>query len=110
MRNRTKPLSRTSSASPRERPGGAARAFTARTRTEANNAALKETLATDLMRAMGIEAQKARLIPASYADGLLKLMAEPEHMSMTGANGEKLRFRDFAGNLRDGILTCPSGN
>ena len=86
------------------------RAFTAKTRIAANNAALKETLATDLMRAMGIESQKARLIPASYADGSLKLMVEAEHMSMTDADGTRLRFSDFAGNLRDGILTCPAEN
>lgn len=84
------------------------REFTAKTRIEANHAALKETLATDLMRAMGIESQKARLVPASYADGSLKLMVEAEHMSMTGADGERLRFTDFAGNLRDGILTQPT--
>ena len=84
------------------------RAFTAKTRTTANQAALKETLATDLMQAMGIESQKARLVPASYADGSLKLMVEAEHMSKTDASGKKLRFRDFAGNLRDGVLTRPA--
>ncbi len=83
------------------------RAFTAKTRLEANQAALKETLATDLMQAMGIESQKARLVPGKYADGSLKLMVEAEHMSMLDAAGQKLSFRDFAGNLRDGILTRP---
>ena len=83
------------------------RAFTAKTRIEANQAALKETLATDLMQAMGIESQKARLVPGSYADGTLKLMVEAEHMNMLDAAGQKLSFRDFAGNLRDGILTRP---
>lgn len=86
------------------------RAFTAKTRTAANQAALKETLATDLMQAMGIESQKARLVPASYADGSLKLMVEAEHMSQTDASGQIQRFHDFAGNLRDGILTRPAAD
>lgn len=81
------------------------RLFTAKTRAEANQAALKETLATDLMQAMGITSQKARLVPASYASGKLKLMVEAEHMSMVDNEGQKLSFKDFSGNLRDGILT-----
>ena len=84
------------------------RAFTARTRLAANQSALKETLATDLMQAMGIASQKARLVPASYADGSLKLMVEAEHMSQTDAQGNRQSFRDFSGNLRDGVLTRPA--
>lgn len=71
------------------------RTFTAKSRETANKAAIKETLASDLMSAMGIHAQKARLVPAKYQDGSLKLMISSEHM--TGAPDEN--FEDFAGKL-----------
>lgn len=71
------------------------RTFTAKSRETANKAAIKETLASDLMSAMGIHAQKARLVPAKYQDGSLKLMISSEHM--TGNPGEN--FEDFAGKL-----------
>lgn len=86
------------------------REFTQKTRLEANSSALKETLATDLMRSMGIVSQNARLIPAKYADGKLKLMVEAEHMSMIDQAGEKLSFKDFSGKIQDGILTSTDAN
>lgn len=86
------------------------REFTQKTRLEANSSALKETLATDLMRAMGIVSQNARLIPAKYADGKLKLMVEAEHMSMADQAGGRLSFKDFSGNIKDGVLTAETEN
>ena len=86
------------------------REFTQKTRLDANSAALKETLATDLMRAMGIVSQNARLIPGQYADGKLKLMVEAEHMSMTDGDGARLSFKDFSGKISDGILTVTDEN
>lgn len=86
------------------------REFTQKTRLEANSSALKETLATDLMRSMGIVSQNARLIPAKYADGKLKLMVEAEHMSMIDQAGVKLSFKDFSGKISDGILTADDAN
>lgn len=85
--------------------GMAHRDFTAKTREKANMAALKETLATDLMRAMGITTQNAHLIPSTYADGSLKLLVEAEHMNMTAEDGNILNFKDFSGHLHDGVLT-----
>lgn len=79
------------------------RHFTGKSRESANMGAIKETLATDLMHAMGITAQKARLIPATYRDGSLKLMVSSEHMQSAAGS-----FSDFGGKLsstRNAVLT-----
>lgn len=83
---------------------GAHRFFTAHTRNEANFNAIKEVLASDLMRAMGIESQKAKLVRSEYNDGKMKLLIDAEHMSQTGADGRVQSFRDFAGHIVDGFL------
>lgn len=83
---------------------GAHRFFTTHTRNEANFNAIKEVLASDLMRAMGIESQKAKLVRSEYSDGKMKLLIDAEHMSQTGADGQVQSFRDFAGHIVDGFL------
>lgn len=79
------------------------RLFTAKTKSEANMAAIKETLATDLMHAMGVNAQKAKLVPASYDDGSLKLMISSEHMQAVH-NDHEVRFETLKGQIVDGVL------
>lgn len=86
------------------------REFTAHSRKDANLGALRETLATDLMRSMGIVTQEARLIRGIYADGKMKLMLEAAHMSGVDINtGQQASFRDFSGSIVDGTLVAPDG-
>ncbi|MCG8566254.1 MAG: hypothetical protein MI747_14350, partial [Desulfobacterales bacterium] len=89
---------------PKERSKGAChRFFTAKTRASANANAVKEALASDLMRAMGMESQKAHLIHTTYADGGSKLLLEAAHMEKE-VDGVLKNFSDFAGRLVDGYL------
>lgn len=97
---------------PKERSKGFFhREFSAKTKEQANLAAIKETIATDLMHAMGVNAQKARLVPASYADGSLKLMISSDHMSAIKDDHE-VKFETLTGKIIDGILvkTDETGN
>jgi hypothetical protein len=89
----------------RERSKGALhRFFTAKTKLAANTNAMKEVMASDLMRAMGIETQKAHLLRASYRDGSAKLLVEAPHMQLVSDSGQVQRFSDFSGRLVDGFI------
>ncbi len=89
----------------RERSKGTLhRFFTAKTKLAANTNAMKEVMASDLMRAMGIETQKAHLLRASYSDGSTKLLVEAPHMQMVSDSGQVQRFSDFSGRLVDGFI------
>ena len=76
------------------------REFTAQTRDSANRGAVRETMANDLMKGMGIHSQKLKLVPTQYADGHAKLLLDGTFA--TGPNGGK--FSDFDGRLKDGFL------
>lgn len=76
------------------------REFTAQTRDSANRGAVRETMANDLMKAMGINSQKLKLVPTQYADGHAKLLLDGTFA--TGPKGGK--FSDFDGRLKDGFF------
>jgi len=82
------------------------RYYTAKTRSEANWGAIRETLANDLMRAMGIYTQDLKILKTQYTDGTPKLLLDGKHM--VGPNGEG--FEDFSGKIVDGYLVDADGN
>ena len=78
------------------------RLVTGATPTERNEGAVRESLANDLMRAMGVESQKLKIVEGQYPDGTAKLMLDGTHVA---------GFSDFDGTptrgdiyLKDGVL------
>jgi hypothetical protein len=80
------------------------RFFTAKTKQAANGNAMKEVMASDLMRAMGIETQQAHLLKSKYQDGSVKLLIEAPHMQLASESEGIQNFSDFSGRLVDGFL------
>ncbi|MFY3974792.1 hypothetical protein ACOTHX_01310 [Achromobacter xylosoxidans] len=78
------------------------RLLTGATPTERNEGAVRESLANDLMRVMGVESQKLKIVEGQYPDGTTKLMLDGTHVA---------GFSDFDGRpergdiyLKDGVL------
>ncbi|MBI9093009.1 MAG: hypothetical protein JEZ12_27665 [Desulfobacterium sp.] len=88
----------------RSAKGSLHRFFTAKTKQAANRNAMKEVMASDLMRSMGIETQQAHLLRAKYQDGSVKLLIEAPHMQMVSEGEGVQNFSDFSGRLVDGFL------
>ncbi|SSW65074.1 hypothetical protein [Achromobacter agilis] len=81
--------------------------YTGATAKDRNEGAVREALANDLMRSLGIQSQKLKIVEGQYADGTPKLMLDGTHVD--GANGNS--FSDFDGKplrgeryLKDGVL------
>jgi hypothetical protein len=72
----------------------------AQTPDQVNRGAVKEALANDVMRSMGVYSQKLKMVMSKYDSGEPKVMLDSTHV--TGPNGES--FDDFDGSLRDGYL------
>ncbi|MBB1627268.1 hypothetical protein [Achromobacter sp. UMC71] len=78
------------------------RLLTGATPAERNEGAVRESLANDLMRVMGVESQKLKIVEGRYPDGTTKLMLDGTHVA---------NFSDFDGTpsrgdiyLKDGVL------
>ena len=82
------------------------REFTAQTRDSANRSAVRETMANDLMSALGVHSQKLKLLPTEYADGHPKLLLDGTFA--TGPQGGQ--FSDFDGHLEDGFIVKLKAN
>ncbi|ASC66489.1 hypothetical protein B9P52_20405 [Achromobacter denitrificans] len=87
--------------------GALHRWYTGATAKDRNEGAVREALANDLMRSLGIQSQKLKIVEGQYADGTPKLMLDGTHVD--GANGNS--FSDFDGKplrgeryLKDGVL------
>ncbi|MGY6271300.1 hypothetical protein ACXIUT_16545 [Achromobacter denitrificans] len=81
--------------------------FTGATAKDRNEGAVREALANDLMRSLGIQSQKLKIVEGEYADGTPKLMLDGTHVDSVDGNG----FSDFDGKpllgeryLKDGVL------
>ena len=91
---------------PKERAKGFLhRFFTGKTPKVANFGAVRECLANDMMRTMGIYTQKLKIIASEYDDGTPKLLLDGAHMK--GPKGEG--FSDFSGKIKDGYLVDAAG-
>ncbi len=93
--------------SPRQVERRAAPLVHGATAKDRNEGAVREALANDLMRSLGIQSQKLKIVEGQYADGTPKLMLDGTHVD--GANGNS--FSDFDGKplrgeryLKDGVL------
>lgn len=81
--------------------------FTGATAKDRNEGAVREALANDLMRSLGIQSQKLKIVEGEYADGTPKLMLDGTHVDGTDEHS----FSDFDGKplrgeryLKDGVL------
>jgi hypothetical protein len=67
---------------------------------------VRETMANDLMSALGVHSQKLKLLPTEYADGHPKLLLDGTFA--TGPQGGQ--FSDFDGHLEDGFIVKLKAN
>lgn len=81
--------------------------YTGATAKDRNEGAVREALANDLMRGLGIQSQKLKIVEGEYADGTPKLMLDGTHVDSVDGNS----FSDFDGKplrgeryLKDGML------
>lgn len=81
------------------------RYFTAKTPEAANFSAVRECLANDMMRVMGIYTQDLKIIRSDYEDGYPKLLLDGKHMGKK----EGGQFEDFSGKIKDGYLVNEKG-
>lgn len=76
------------------------RLFTGETAAERNKGAVREVLANDLMRLLGVESQELSLIEGKYENAVPKLMLDGKHVD---------GFRDFNGDPKKGDIYIKDG-
>lgn len=93
--------------------GAMHRLVTGASAKERNEGAVREALANDLMRALGVETQKLKIVEGTHQDGTPKLMLDGTHVrgQLAPDGVTMLGFHDFDGTpvdgdryLKDGVI------
>lgn len=93
--------------------GGIHRLATGASARDRNEGAVREALANDLMRALGVETQKLKIVEGVHQDGTPKLMLDGTHVrgQLARDGVTTLGFHDFDGTpvdgdryLKDGVI------